>query len=64
LTVEDQNGDSTLLFNGFIVGIIFMELKNVVSFQKDLIVISTKLINMAMQSHYNKFLINFEIKIV
>ena len=63
-SIENENGDSTLLFNVSISGIIFMEFKKVASFQKDLIFISTKLITLTMQIHYNEFLINLEIKIV
>lgn len=64
LSIENENGDSTLLFNVSISGIIFMEFNKVVSFQKDLFFISTKLITLTMQIHLKEFLINLEIKIV
>ena len=63
-SIANKNVDSTLLFNVSISGIIFMKFKNVASFQKDLMFISTKLITLIMQIHYNEFLINLEIKIV
>jgi len=40
-SVENENGHSTLLFSGFISFI--MEFKNIASFQKDLMFISSKL---------------------
>ena len=55
-SIENVKGGSTsLLFNGFIVHIIFVEFTKVASFQKDLIFISAKLsvITLTLQIHYN-----------
>ena len=59
-SIENKNGDSTLLFNVSISGIIFMEFKKVASFQKDLnFYFYQTLITLIMQNSFqwifNKF---------